>query len=93
MPDPVSSAEHGRESLLSRISSEIVRVQREYYGKGPERAKSYMLDDFLMVVMRDSVTTSEITMLGFGYQLANDGQQSFADERTNRRPNVPLLIG
>jgi len=33
--------------LLARISNEMVRAQKEFFGKGPTKAKSYMLDDML----------------------------------------------
>ncbi len=71
------------DSLLSRISSEVVRLQRQHFGKGPQRAKSYMLDDFLMVVMRDSITTAETTMLGFDeHDLVRQFRQTFQNRMT-----------
>jgi uncharacterized protein YbcI len=52
--------------LLSRISTEMVRTQKKYFGKGPTAAKSYMLDDFLIIVMRDCQVVAEKTMIEFG---------------------------
>jgi uncharacterized protein YbcI len=40
--------------LLSAISNSIVGLVREYYGRGPMKAKTYALDDIIMVVLRDS---------------------------------------
>src|SRR3712207_1180881 len=75
--------EHGGDSLLTRISNEIVRMQKEHWGKGPLAAKSYMLDDFLLVVMRDSVTQAEQTMLDFGQpDLVRQFRQTFENEMT-----------
>jgi hypothetical protein len=34
---------HGE--ALAQITTEIVRLYSEYYGRGPTRAKSYMLDE------------------------------------------------
>ena len=34
---------HGE--ALAQITTEIVGLYREYYGRGPTRAKSYMLDE------------------------------------------------
>jgi uncharacterized protein YbcI len=59
------AADHGSD-LLARISTEMVRRQKKYFGKGPESAKSYMLDDFLLIVMRGSQTIAEKTMVEFG---------------------------
>ena len=52
--------------LLSRISNEMVQAQKRYFGRGPTQAKSYLLDDFLLVVMRGGITVAESTMLEFG---------------------------
>jgi uncharacterized protein YbcI len=41
----------------------MVRAQKKYYGKGPTSAKSYMLDDFLIIVMRDCQVVAEKTMI------------------------------
>lgn len=72
-------------SLLSAICSEVVRMQKEFFGKGPVEAKSYMLDDFLIVVMRGGVTTAEQTMLDFGEaDLVRQFRQTFENHMTTR---------
>jgi hypothetical protein len=53
---------HGGD-VLARLSDDMVRAKKQFFGKGPERAKSYMLDDMLFVVMRGGLTTAEQTML------------------------------
>ncbi|MDW5598320.1 DUF2294 domain-containing protein [Conexibacter stalactiti] len=71
--------------LLSQISNEMVRVMKEYFGRGPTRAKSYMLDDLLVVVMRDGMTTAERTMLEFGRSdVVRHFRQEFQNEMTDR---------
>ena len=47
MPDPETIDGDG---LLAHVSNEMVRAQKRYWGKGPEGAKAYMLDDMLFVV-------------------------------------------
>ena len=54
------------DALLLRISTEMVRAQKRFFGKGPPQAKSYFLDDMLIVVMKGGLTTAEKTMLDFG---------------------------
>jgi uncharacterized protein YbcI len=66
--------------LLSRISNEMVRLQKEFYGRGPVKAKSYMLDDLLVTVMRGGMTTAERTMLDFG---RSDAVRAFRQEWQN----------
>jgi uncharacterized protein YbcI len=76
--------QHG-ESLLAQISNEMVRAQKRFFGKGPTEAKSYLLDDLLIIVMRGGMTTAEKTMLEFGQQdQVRQFRQLFENEMTER---------
>jgi uncharacterized protein YbcI len=44
--------------LLAAISTSIVGILREHYGRDPMKAKTYVLDDIIVVVMRGSGFTS-----------------------------------
>ena len=48
------------------ISREIVRLQAEYYGKGPTRAKTYIVDDLVVVVLEETFTRAEKTLADRG---------------------------
>ena len=70
--DAASSAT-GREShvsgghLLAAISTSIVGILRDHYGRGPMKAKTYALDDIIVVVMRGSgFTPLEQTIMDSG---------------------------
>jgi len=52
--------------MRATISREIVRLQAEYYGKGPTRAKTYIVDDLVVVVLEESFTRAEKTLVGRG---------------------------
>ena len=53
--------------LLSAISTSIVAILREHYGRGPMKAKTYVLDDIIVVVMRGSgFTPLEQTIMNSG---------------------------
>jgi uncharacterized protein YbcI len=53
--------------LLSAISNRIVAILRDHYGRGPMKAKTYALDDLIVVVMRGSgFTPLEKTMMDSG---------------------------
>jgi uncharacterized protein YbcI len=53
--------------LLSAISASIVAILREHYGRGPMKAKTYVLDDLIVVVMRGSgFTPLEQTIMDSG---------------------------
>jgi uncharacterized protein YbcI len=69
--------------MLARISDEMVTAKKKFFGKGPEQAKSYMLDDLLITVMRGGLTTAERTMLKFGRQnMVRQLRQLFENEMT-----------
>jgi uncharacterized protein YbcI len=71
--------------LLSRLSTEMVRAQKKYSGRGPSETKSYMLDDFLLIVMRGSQTQAERTMIEFGRSdLVREFRRQFENEMTSR---------
>jgi uncharacterized protein YbcI len=60
-----TEARHGEE--LASITNGIVRLFSEYYGRGPTRAKSYLLDDaYIVTVLRDTLTTVERTLAETG---------------------------
>jgi uncharacterized protein YbcI len=48
------------------ISKEIVRLQSEYYGKGPTKAKTYIVDDLVVIVLEESFTRAEKTLVERG---------------------------
>ncbi len=53
--------------LLAAISTSFVRILREHYGRGPMKAKTYALDDIIVVVMRGSgFTALEQTIMDSG---------------------------
>ena len=53
-------------SLHSRISSAMVGMKKEYYGKGPTKAKTFINDEYIFVVMEGGLTRNEQTLLAAG---------------------------
>lgn len=53
-------------ALLSSISTAIVGILRDHYGRGPMRAKTYILDDLIVCVLRNGFTKHEQTMVDSG---------------------------
>ena len=59
----------------------MVHAMKQYYGKGPTKAKTYMVDNYVFVVMRDGLTTVEKTLLGAGEEnLVREVRQRFQAE-------------
>jgi uncharacterized protein YbcI len=52
--------------VLAGISSGMVRLYREHFGKGPTKAKTYALDDLVICVMRDGLSPAERTLYARG---------------------------
>jgi uncharacterized protein YbcI len=65
--DP-AEAEANLGEELADVTNGIVGLFREYYGRGPTRAKSYLLDDrYLVTILRDTMTTVERTLAESGH--------------------------
>jgi uncharacterized protein YbcI len=74
--------------MRASISREIVRLQAEYYGKGPTRARTYIVDDLVVVVLEESFTRAEKTLVERGEREAIQHirrrfQQHMADSFTS----------
>jgi uncharacterized protein YbcI len=55
---------HG--DVLTAISDGLVALLKEFYGRGPTRAKSYFEDDLVVCVLRGGFTRVEQTLLEGG---------------------------
>jgi uncharacterized protein YbcI len=51
---------------LAAISNAVVGIFSEYYGRGPTKAKSYLLDNYVFCVLEDILTTVERTLVDRG---------------------------
>jgi uncharacterized protein YbcI len=62
--EPETTALRGprRGALLEQISNAIVGLYRESFGRGPTGAKTYVLDDLVICVLRDGLTPVERTL-------------------------------
>ena len=74
--------------IRAAISREMVRLQAEYYGKGPTRAKTYLVEDLVVVVLEESFTRAEKTLAERGEKEAIEHirrrfQQQMADDFTS----------
>jgi uncharacterized protein YbcI len=52
--------------LLAEITNRIVALIREHYGRGPIKAKTYLLDNLVVCVLSDGFTAVERTMMEGG---------------------------
>jgi uncharacterized protein YbcI len=95
-PDPQSASRaHG--DVLTAISEGLVGLLREFYGRGPTRAKSYYADDLVVCVLRGGYTRVEQTLLDGGrgsaviqqrmefQELMRERFEAVVEEATGRR--------
>jgi uncharacterized protein YbcI len=61
---PRGSKDHG--DVLTAISDGIVALLKEFYGRGPTRAKSYYADDLVVCVLRGGFSRVEQTLMDGG---------------------------
>jgi uncharacterized protein YbcI len=73
---------------LAAVTNGIVKLFREYYGRGPTKAKSYVLDDRIVVcVLEETMTKVEQTLVENGHgdkvrEVRLTFQSAMADEFT-----------
>lgn len=58
--------QQGPGRLASAITTAIVQLHTECYGKGPTRAKTHLADDTVLVVLRDGLTRLEKSLQAAG---------------------------
>ena len=67
-----------RGQLAAAISNAIVGIHSRHYGKGPTKAKTYLIDDMVVCVMQDVFTTVEHTLIEVGKgELVRDVRTTF----------------
>ena len=59
---------HGSASgeTLAQISTGLVQLHSRYYGKGPTKAKTHMVNDTVISILRGGFTTVERTLIDQG---------------------------
>src|SRR2546422_6734158 len=76
-----------RGEVLAKISTGLVRLHSRYYGKGPTKAKTYLVNDTVICILRGGFTTVERTLIGEGdvdavYQIRRSFPQAVQEHFT-----------
>ena len=58
-----------RPGLLADISNAMVGLKKEFYGKGPTKAKTYINDNYVLCVLQGGLTRNEETLLAAGQEM------------------------
>jgi uncharacterized protein YbcI len=76
---------HARGEMLAQISTGLVQLHSRYYGKGPTKAKTHMVNGTVVSILRGGFTTVERTLVDTGqvesvYQMRRSFQQAMEEE-------------
>ena len=71
-PDHLTSVESGdpdrSHSVRAEISNAMVGLKKEFYGKGPTKAKTFLNDNYVFCAMEGGLTRNEETLIGRGHE-------------------------
>jgi uncharacterized protein YbcI len=77
-PQPAVPAPSGK--LLEQITNAVVGIFSEDFGRGPSGAKTYVMDDLVICVLRDGLTAVERTLRDGGHgDLVREMRVKFQD--------------
>jgi uncharacterized protein YbcI len=69
-----------RGEMLATISNGLVHLHRQYYGKGPTKAKTYAMNDLVLCLLRGGLTPVERTLIDQGAaEVVHTMRSSFQD--------------
>jgi uncharacterized protein YbcI len=51
---------------MASVTKDLVRLHSEYYGKGPTKARSYIVSDTVVSILEGGFTTVEATLIAEG---------------------------
>ena len=67
MSETVPATEHvSTGPMRAAISTQLVALKKEFYGKGPVGAKTYIQDEYVFTVLEGGLTRNEETLLAAG---------------------------
>jgi uncharacterized protein YbcI len=55
-------------SITAAISNAVVQIMAEYTGRGPTKARTSIRDDVIVVLMQDTLTKAERSLLKAGHE-------------------------
>jgi uncharacterized protein YbcI len=54
-------------ALKGRISTATVQLMHDYTGRGPTQARTYIADDLVTIVLRETMTSAETNLVAAGH--------------------------
>jgi uncharacterized protein YbcI len=70
---------------MQSVTSELVRLHSDYYGKGPTKARSYIVSDTVVAILEGGFTRVEATLIAEGKSRAvHEVRRSFQSAMEER---------
>ena len=54
--------------IAADVSNAIVRLFTDFYGRGPVKAKTYLVEDYVFTVLEETLTVAEHTLVRAGQE-------------------------
>ena len=91
----IEEAPASRGRLAAELSTAMVRMHSDHYGRGPTKARTYLFDDLAICVMQDVYTTVERTLIRTGREAqVREMRQAFQDAMEDEfRTAVEVITG
>jgi uncharacterized protein YbcI len=64
--DWTQGVEVGNQGMRAELSNAMVGLKKNFYGKGPTKAKTYINDNYILCVLEGGLTRNEETLLAAG---------------------------
>src|SRR5881394_3961507 len=81
-----------RGEVLAKISTGLVQLHSRFYGKGPTKAKTFLVNDTVICILRGGFTTVERTLIDEGnVEAVYDIRRSF--QRAMEEPFRAVVEG
>ena len=68
LKDVDSDQSDGPRSVRAEVSNAMVGLKKDFYGKGPTKAKTFLNDNYVFCVMEGGLTRNEQTLIERGHE-------------------------
>jgi uncharacterized protein YbcI len=92
----MNEVENAEGSVLLELSNAIVRINKEYFGRGPTKARAHIVgSDLVVCVLEGGMTRAEHTLVEHGHVGAVDANRDKLQEAVERemRATVERIVG
>jgi uncharacterized protein YbcI len=80
-PEKERALDPATQLVRAEITRRLSRIHADYYGKGPTKGRCYLVEDIVVVVLEETFTAAEKTLIARGRREAiEQTRRAFQDE-------------